>query len=250
MSIGRRVAAAVVAVLLGIVVSAHAQFDDKMPKSPTGKAQPKWEVRTAALGLLDACNTVMTSHANNPALATDDEYIAYTTARDAVVAKDANITAFDASLALSRDRTPSKMFPVCTKYFNDYVAGVNATDAPLSQFCVARVNPFLKMAGERLADYQKAGPKLGHISQARGMLESARFGMMKTGFGPVGHCSMNDKFKKAFAPLKAQLDAMETQIVAAETAKGIKFAPVDNGNLGVGTSYVDLKTGQKMVGDQ
>ncbi len=253
MNVRRVLVAAGLLTLLSWQVSwqASAQADDGMPKSPTKKPSPSWEVRMAALTALDGCATAMAAHGSKSALATDDEYFTYTSGRDAAVAKDAAIVAFDASLARSRDRTPSKMFPVCTKYFADYAAGVGAADAPLSTYCEARVRPFLRQATDNLAEFQRQGLKNGRISMARSNLESARFGLRGGQFsGPIGHCSLNDNFKKAMAPMKTVFAALEAQIVAAETAKGIKFVPIDNKDLGTGTSYVDLKTNQPMVGSQ
>jgi hypothetical protein len=65
----------------------------------------------------------------------------------------------------------------------------------------------------------------------------------------MGHCGLNDGFKKAIAPMKTLLATLEAQIVAAETAKGIKFVPIDHKDLGVGVSYVDLKTNQPVNGN-
>jgi hypothetical protein len=228
-----------------VAIAFQASADDQFPKSPTKKPPPNLTVRIMGIGVLDTCKSAMTAHNSNPGLATDSEYYGYTSKRDELVAKDPTITAFDASLANSHDVTPSKMFPACNKYFADYASGVNAAALPLSDVCDKNAKAFLKQTVDGLADYR--AHKFSIVS-ARRALETARFTMLKSGGGPMGHCALNDKFKTAFAPLKAQLDSLETQILAEETAKGIKFVPVDNKDLGVGVTYVDLKTNQPVSG--
>ena len=234
-----------------VAIAFQASADDQFPKSPTKKPAPNLTVRIMGIGVLDTCKSAMTAHNGNPGLATDSEYYDYTSKRDELVAKDPTITAFDASLANSHDVTPSKMFPVCNKYFADYTSGVNAAPLPLTSVCDANAKSFLKQTVDNLADYKAhKGSQYAYVQSPRRSLENARFAMLKTGGGPMGHCALNDRFKTAFAPLKAQLDSLETQILAEETAKGIKFVPVDNKDLGVGISYVDLKTNQPVVGQQ
>lgn len=220
----------------------------QVTESPTKKPRPKSleaisQVRTA----IDICKTNMTAHSDTSALISDDDYFTYTAARDAAAVAEPTILVFDASLDYHVERTPSKWFPKCTTYYANYASGVGAADLALTPLCHGRVDPLFKWTASALADYQATASQAAHgkLGGARGQLETLRFALFKTGnAGPIGHCSINDRFKKAWAPLKQQFDTLEAQIIAAETAKGVQFVSTDNGPTNpAGYKYLD-KNGQ------
>jgi hypothetical protein len=221
--------------------------------SPTGKPVPKSsDARSMVRKAARACGDAMRAQ---PIAAQADEasYQIYVISREWAAKLEPGIMTYDASLDAFEDITPSKIFPTCDRYFGDYASGVGAADLPLSQLCIGRAQPYLKQAEGRLAA-QSAG---GRVGFTRSGLEQARIVLYsKYDQGLLfGRCATNDKFKKAFLPLKQKYDQLDASISALEAAKGIKFVPVPDtlpNPLSPQTGlmllhYNDLKTGQAVA---
>jgi hypothetical protein len=241
-----RTGVGVVLCVLAFGASAGA-YTAPIVKSPTGKAVPKNnDARNAIRHAFSSCTDSMRDKPN-PANATEAKYQEYIQWRGWIDKLEPGDTAYDASIDYVTDMTPSKFIPKCDKYFGDYAAGVGAADLPLSPDCEGRIKPFVKLAN----DFAKNGSKVGDIRMNVEHVRLALYGKYDMGF-VVPRCDTNDKFKKAFAPIKAQYDALEAMVTPLETAKGLKFiqmvetlpSPLAGVSSLTIVHYVDLKTNQ------
>lgn len=226
-------------VAFGLTITSIAYAGGIVTKSPTGKARPKVEATSPMLDALTGCKSTMQG-APNPANAGEAAYSHYFDRRDAAIAADPAVKDFDASLHPEVDYTPTKMLPICNKYFTDYATGVGAQSTPLSANCASLVQTWLKLATNQLAN-ARSDHRPQTLQGARGHLESARYAMYSTvETMQGGRCATPDKTKLAFAPLKQAFDQLEPQFIQLETTAGIKFAGAPNGVVG----YIKIASGQ------
>jgi hypothetical protein len=202
------------------------------------------------------CESEMQANPKKPASASESAYQDYVYRRDTALAADPKVKDFDASLDPMRDWTPTKLLPVCDKYFADYTSGVGATDLPLSSSCDASYSMRVvtkKLADTRIGPNPKAELTAGQRDQyrrdagsalylARFSLEAARytyFSKFPTATGGA-RCASNDRFKKAFVPVKQAFDSAEAAVAARETEMGVKVVIAANGTV----SYLRLANNQ------
>jgi hypothetical protein len=117
---------------------------------------------------------------------------------------------------------------------------------------------YLKRGSDRLVRFQAVNGKDDKISNVRQAFATAWFVLFSKYDGLTARCATNDKFKKAFAPVKQEYDRIEAAIAAVETARGVKnvtlsetlpsptiSTAMSGGSTGgVNYKYADLKTGQ------
>jgi hypothetical protein len=250
-----RTLVAVLAVSFVLVPVDAAAKSPPSTKSPTGKKRPDTSATSPALDAMVVCVADMKSNPN-PANATESVYLDYVYRRDLAIAADPKVKDFDASLESIRDLTPTKLFPACDKYYADYTSGVGAADLPLSSNCPSSADFFMRSVPKRIEESKVApNPKAIYtpgqrdqfrkdagnaVHSARTAHENARYALFSqfaTQFG--ARCASNDRFKKAFAPVKQRFDANEAAVVQRETELGVRPVVAKNGTV----SYVRISDG-------
>jgi hypothetical protein len=178
---------------------------------------------------------------HSPGDLADFEYHDYVEKRDAAIAADPQITHWNTKYL---GYIPSEMFPTCEKISSDYANGVDAEKKPMGEMCKRvtdlRLNSIID---NYYPTFKKDGLGNGTAWFARKDLEAARWYMyFGQGFNPQGRgCAMNDRYRKAFTPIKAKFEQAERLVREIEAARGIRFEKVENGNHVV---FIDLKSNQ------
>jgi hypothetical protein len=166
----------------------------------------------------------------SPGELADSDYHDYVEKRDSAVSADPKITTWNTKYL---GYVPSEMFPFCEKISGDYAGGVDADKKPMGDMCKRSTDVRLdSIINNYYPTFKKSGLSNGSAWFARKDLEAARWYMyFGQGFNPQGRgCAMNDRYKKAFAPIKAKFDQAEALVKEIETARGVRFEKVENGN--------------------